>query len=222
MFEESESRSGSPGWETFDALKLTRLDAHRWRAEIEYRSREGKKEKKTFEGTREELRKDLLAEKDLPENERQSLAAGPQSSRAGLRVSFSAFWPAGTGFVERVLSRKSTSMPDSRTLAHRCASGRSSLRASARHSGTRGKLCALLALAPAVFGSHPRVWLVTVPATDLSEETSHHADYYNEWPDGAFHGLVANQDEPSIQGRGGLRFLGRLVFLSLVDHWRFT
>jgi hypothetical protein len=73
MFDESELRRDHPAWTSFDALKLTRLDSQRWRAEIEYRNKEGKPEKKTFEGTRDELRKDLLAEKDLPENERNHL-----------------------------------------------------------------------------------------------------------------------------------------------------
>ena len=45
-------------------MKLTRLDAKRWRAEIDYRSKEGKKEHKTYQGTREEIRKDIQADKD--------------------------------------------------------------------------------------------------------------------------------------------------------------
>jgi hypothetical protein len=60
-------------WESFDAMKLTRLDNNRWRAEIEYRSKDGKKEHKTFEGTRDEIRKSIQAEKDLPANERRHL-----------------------------------------------------------------------------------------------------------------------------------------------------
>jgi len=72
MFEEHESRNGS-SWDLFDAMKLTRLDAKRWHAEIEYRTKEGKKESKTFEGTREEIRKDIQADKNLPANERNHL-----------------------------------------------------------------------------------------------------------------------------------------------------
>jgi hypothetical protein len=73
MFEERESKNGGRAWESFDALKLTRLEGKRWRAEIEYRSEKGKKEHKTFEGTREEIRKDIRAEKDLPANEKGHL-----------------------------------------------------------------------------------------------------------------------------------------------------
>jgi len=73
IFEESEARTGGSAWESFDALKLTRLDANRWRAEIEYRSKEGKKERKAFEGTRAEIRKMVQEEKDMPANEQGHL-----------------------------------------------------------------------------------------------------------------------------------------------------
>ncbi len=73
FFEESESTGEGPAWESFDSLKLTRLDGKRWRAEIEYRSREDKAVHKTFEGTHQEIRKDIQAEKDLPDNERAHL-----------------------------------------------------------------------------------------------------------------------------------------------------
>jgi hypothetical protein len=73
MFEEFESTNDGAAWESFDALKLTRLDEKRWRAEIEYRSKEGKKEHKTFEGTRAEIRKDIQADDDLPASERTHL-----------------------------------------------------------------------------------------------------------------------------------------------------
>jgi hypothetical protein len=98
MFEESESRSDNPAWATFDALKLTRLDGDRWRAEIEYRSRDGKPEKKTFEGTREELRKNLLAEKDLPENERNHLLRALNLHEPVFEFPFPPFGPRGPRF----------------------------------------------------------------------------------------------------------------------------
>lgn len=60
-------------WKSFDALTLTRQDAKHWRAEISYRSKDGNKEHKVFEGTREQIRKDILAAKDLPANERHHL-----------------------------------------------------------------------------------------------------------------------------------------------------
>jgi hypothetical protein len=73
LFPRPGSKDEDQAWESFDALKLTRLGNNRWRVEIEYRSKQGKTEHKTFEGTREQLRKDIQAEKDLPANERSHL-----------------------------------------------------------------------------------------------------------------------------------------------------
>jgi hypothetical protein len=72
-FAQFESRKGEPGLELVDAIRLTRLDDHRWRAEIDYRTQDGKKEHKAFEGSRDELRKDIQGAKDLPANERAPL-----------------------------------------------------------------------------------------------------------------------------------------------------
>jgi hypothetical protein len=85
----------SPPWDSFEALKLTRLDAHHWRAEIEYRSREGKKEHRTFEGTREEIRKDIQAEKDLPDNERTHLLRALNLHEPVFEFHFPPFDPMG-------------------------------------------------------------------------------------------------------------------------------
>lgn len=60
-------------WQTFDALTLTRTGDNHYRAEIRFRDAEGKVEARTFEGTREELRKSIMAEKNLPANERDHL-----------------------------------------------------------------------------------------------------------------------------------------------------
>jgi len=60
-------------WDLIDALKLTRVDGQRWRAEIDYRTKDGKKEHKTFEGTRDAIRKDIESAKDIPADERSQL-----------------------------------------------------------------------------------------------------------------------------------------------------
>jgi hypothetical protein len=73
MWEEAQARNDEHVWESFDALKLTRLDDKRWRAEIDYRGKDQKKEHKSFEGTLQEIRKNVRAEKDLPQNERTHL-----------------------------------------------------------------------------------------------------------------------------------------------------
>jgi hypothetical protein len=98
MFEESESRSDNPAWASFDSLKLTRLENHRWRAEIEYRTRDGKSENKTFEGTRAELRREILAEKDLPENERYHLLRALNLHEPVFEFHFPPFGPLGPRF----------------------------------------------------------------------------------------------------------------------------
>jgi PDZ domain len=74
MFKDFESANkDDSGWESFDGMKLSRLDDKHWKAEIEYRSKDGKKDAKSFSGTREEIRKDIDAQKDLPVNERRHL-----------------------------------------------------------------------------------------------------------------------------------------------------
>jgi membrane-associated protease RseP (regulator of RpoE activity) len=73
IFEQSESKNGGSAWESFDSLKLSRQGDKGWHAEIDYRTKDGKKEHKVFNGTREEIRKAVQAEKDLPANERNHL-----------------------------------------------------------------------------------------------------------------------------------------------------
>lgn len=69
-----EGRTSNPKlWEFFDELRLTRTGDHQWKAIIDYRTTDGKKQERTFSGTREEIRKAIDAEKDLPAEERQHL-----------------------------------------------------------------------------------------------------------------------------------------------------
>ncbi len=60
-------------WESFDSLTLSRTDKDHFKAEIKYRNEQGKLETRDFQGTREQIRKDIEAQKDLPTNERQQL-----------------------------------------------------------------------------------------------------------------------------------------------------
>jgi membrane-associated protease RseP (regulator of RpoE activity) len=61
------------GWEAFDAIRIAKAGDHRWRAEVDFRSKDGKMEQKKFEGTRDEIRKDIQNEKDLTALERAQL-----------------------------------------------------------------------------------------------------------------------------------------------------
>lgn len=62
-----------PTYGVFDAIALSRLDENRFRAEIRFRDDEGKIQSRVFEGTPDELRKDIEAEKHLPAKEREHL-----------------------------------------------------------------------------------------------------------------------------------------------------
>jgi membrane-associated protease RseP (regulator of RpoE activity) len=73
MFEENEVLNGDKKWTTFDSMKLTRSEDNKWSAEIEYRTKDGKKESKKFSGTRQELRKQIQEEKNLPDTEKHHL-----------------------------------------------------------------------------------------------------------------------------------------------------
>lgn len=59
--------------ESFDELSLTRVDKNNFKAEIKYRDKNGKVETHNFQGTREQLRKDITGEKRLPSGERNQL-----------------------------------------------------------------------------------------------------------------------------------------------------
>jgi hypothetical protein len=60
-------------WKSFDSLTLSRTDKDKFKAEIKYRDEQGKLETRDFKGTREQIRDDINAQRDLPANERQQL-----------------------------------------------------------------------------------------------------------------------------------------------------
>jgi hypothetical protein len=60
-------------WESFDSLTLKNLGDNRYQVEISYETGNGKIEHRMFEGTREEIREDILVQQDLPANEREHL-----------------------------------------------------------------------------------------------------------------------------------------------------
>lgn len=71
--EQGAQNRGRENWELFDAMSLERLDKNRFRAEIKYRDDNGKVDTRRFEGTMEEIRKDIASQHDLPSVERQHL-----------------------------------------------------------------------------------------------------------------------------------------------------
>lgn len=60
-------------WQSFDSMTIKNLGNDRFKAEIQYLNKEGKVEQQNFEGTRDEIHKEILAQKDLPDNEREQL-----------------------------------------------------------------------------------------------------------------------------------------------------
>jgi len=60
-------------WQSFDSMTIKNLGDNRFKAEIQYLNKDGKMEHQEFEGTRDEIHKAILAQKDLPGNEREQL-----------------------------------------------------------------------------------------------------------------------------------------------------
>lgn len=60
-------------WAMFDSMTLTRVDESHFKAQIKYRDNNGKVETHNFAGTRDEIRKAIEGQKDLPANERDHL-----------------------------------------------------------------------------------------------------------------------------------------------------
>jgi hypothetical protein len=100
-------------WNSFDSMTLKSLGEGRYKIEIRYEAKDGKMEHRTFEGTRQEIRQDIQAQKDLPANERGHLLRSLDMPGGQFRFDFpgvyytpdgqviwgfrdldSAFWPA--------------------------------------------------------------------------------------------------------------------------------
>ncbi len=60
-------------WNTFDAMMLTQTGKNQFKAQIRYRNDDGELETRSFQGTRDELQKDITSQKDLPKSERDHL-----------------------------------------------------------------------------------------------------------------------------------------------------
>ncbi len=60
-------------WESFDAISLVKKPDGSYQATIEYLTRQGEKKRMEFEGSRAEIRDQILRQDDLPEVERNQL-----------------------------------------------------------------------------------------------------------------------------------------------------
>jgi hypothetical protein len=74
------------GTETFDSMILRNLGKGRFNVEIQYLGKDGKLEKHKFEGTKHEIRRSIVAEKDLPSAERRQLLHSLEMPYEGLGI----------------------------------------------------------------------------------------------------------------------------------------
>jgi membrane-associated protease RseP (regulator of RpoE activity) len=76
--------------ESFDSLSLTRTGKDEFKAMVKFRDRAGNIVSRDFQGTSEAIRRDILAQKDLPTSERHQLLGA-------LRFPMEAWGDAGSG-----------------------------------------------------------------------------------------------------------------------------
>jgi hypothetical protein len=60
-------------WQSFDSMTIKKLGDNQFKAEVQYLDKDGKMQHQEFKGTREEVHNAIVAQKDLPENEREHL-----------------------------------------------------------------------------------------------------------------------------------------------------
>ncbi len=60
-------------WESFDSLSLDKLNGDKYKAVIGYLTKDGTHKRLEFQGTRDEIHQQILAQKDLPVTERNQL-----------------------------------------------------------------------------------------------------------------------------------------------------
>jgi len=60
-------------WDLFDSITLTRTDDTHFKADVAYKDDKGNVQRKHFDGTRDEIRSKIEAEKDMPAAEREQL-----------------------------------------------------------------------------------------------------------------------------------------------------
>ena len=69
----SPSNEAGLDWQSFDSLTLKKLDNDRFKVEIQYLDKSGKRQSHKFEGSREDIHTSIKNEKNLPDNERSHL-----------------------------------------------------------------------------------------------------------------------------------------------------
>jgi len=70
-------------WSEFESMKITQVEKGKFKAEIEYK-RDDKTLERKFEGTREEIREAVKADKELPDKVKSHLLSGLTQSPGGI------------------------------------------------------------------------------------------------------------------------------------------
>jgi membrane-associated protease RseP (regulator of RpoE activity) len=69
-----QARQGNEGvWESFDSMSLDKVGNDKYKAVIGYLTEDGKHQRREFQGSRDDIRRQILAQKDLPSIERDQL-----------------------------------------------------------------------------------------------------------------------------------------------------
>ena len=71
--DQASTKSDDVELESFDALTLERTGKDQYQAEIKFRDKQGKVETCKFKGSRDEIRKDIMEQQNLPKSERHQL-----------------------------------------------------------------------------------------------------------------------------------------------------
>jgi hypothetical protein len=91
------AKAGVQTKSSFSSMKLESVDGDRFKAEIEFKNEKGDSMKRSFEGTREEIRKQIEADEDMPQGIRNQLQRSLDIGRGG-KGAFQFHMPRG-GFA---------------------------------------------------------------------------------------------------------------------------
>lgn len=87
------------GWESFDSMSLKSLGDNRFKVDIGYETEDGKVVNRTFTGTREQIRNDIVAEKNLPAEERAHLLRSLDMPGADFQLDFPGVYQTPDGHI---------------------------------------------------------------------------------------------------------------------------
>jgi hypothetical protein len=77
------AKAGASVKSSFSSMRLESLDGDRFKAEIEYKNEKGDSLKRSFEGTRDEIRKQIEADEEMPEGIRNQLLRSVDLGKGG-------------------------------------------------------------------------------------------------------------------------------------------